>query len=128
MLANTALRPTSPSIWLSHFLGIFTSKRPEYPVTHGTARYIKSGDTAIHEQTELSLQPGLKEHPEAFMWRVWGQAEDGDSIEYRLRDGKVSAATITRKHAQALRMGDAEPLSDFVARVKEARHKNMPRA
>ena len=127
MLATNALvRPTSPSLWLANFIARFTAKAPAYPITHGTATYIKSGDTAIHQQTELSFQPGSRETPEAFMWRVWAEAEDGDAIEYRLRDGRITAATIMRKSALPIRMQDGESIGDFVARVKA--YKQMPRA
>ena len=100
MLGNAALvRPTSPGLWLSNFLGRFVSKQPAHPITHGTATYIKSGDTAIHQRTELTFQRGANETPEAFLWRVWYQADDGDTIEYRLRDSLASAATITKRSA-----------------------------
>lgn len=119
-------RPTSPSIWLATLIARFTAKTG-YPITHGRVTYIKADGVAVHQETELSLQPGAQESPEAFSWRVWREAENGDAIEYRYRDGKVSGATITRRSAIPTRKQPGETMSDYVARVRS--HKDtIPRA
>ena len=127
MLTVAAIRPTSPSLFLEAFVNLFRSKSSDQTLTHGTARYVKAGDRAWHEQTEISLQPAAKETPEAFMWRVWTEADDGDVMEYRLRDGKLVGATIVRKAGQALRPERDETFEAFAARVK-AYTKELPRA
>jgi hypothetical protein len=126
MLNIAAVRPSSPSLFLEAFLSLFSSRSgPAH--THGCARYFKLGDRIVHDQTEISLQPHPKETPEAFMWRVWQEAEEGALIEPKLRNNQVVGATITRRSAIEVRPAPGESFEAFAARIK-AYAKEMPRA
>jgi hypothetical protein len=125
MLHIAAVRPTSPSLFLESFLGLFHGRQGRH--THGCARYLKLGDRIVHHETEISLQPEPKETPEAFLWRVWQEAEDGDEIKLSRRNDRVVGATITRRVAIELRPAPGETFAAFAARIK-ASAKEMPRA
>ena len=94
--------------------------------THGVTRFTKSGARLIHDSTELTFQPKPGESPEGFTARVCAEADDGDVIEFRVRDGKLTAAQITRQSAQPLRILPGESFEAFTLRVKH--YMDAPRA
>jgi hypothetical protein len=124
MLSTAAQRP-SPSGLLSIIYQRFVGARGDLH-THGIARFEKRGERLAHSETELTFQPNVNEGAEAFSLRVLGEATDGDLVEFRVRDGKVVAAQVTRRSAQPLQIEPGESFEAFAQRVRH--YRDAPRA
>lgn len=113
----SVVRPSPRFLW-QVFSDLFRSATRAAPFTYGSARYRKQGDRVVYEQTEISMQPEAHESAEAFMWRVWQEAQDGDVIDYRMRDGRLVGALLTRRDQVPLRPDTDETFEQFAARVQ----------
>lgn len=104
----------------------FFSRAGADMATHGTARFTVDGEHLVPDVAELSFQPGRGEPIEAFALRVCNEAADGDVVEFRVRDGVLVGATVTRRAAVPLRIDPGETLEQFAQRAKQ--YKDLPRA
>ena len=100
--------------------------RDDVTYSHGVARFEKAGGQLMHSSTELTFQPAERELPEAFLARVCAAADDGDVVEFRMRDGKIVGAQITRRTALPLQVAPGETFEAFALRVQH--FKDAPRA
>lgn len=123
MLTASAMKPSAfGSNLLNRIRGLFSA------TTYGHVRYVVgAGLELIHTSTNLTFQQNPGEAEDVFLARVYAEVHEGDMVEFRVKNGKVWAAEVTR-HAKLppIAQLDVRDWDEFMTRYRE--YRDRPRA